>query len=220
MGLFIDEVGKFMTQTNDYFFPAAAPIIYGFLLLTVLLYLQVAKRANPNKIISFENETRLTWLSGNKIKPLLIAGLLIFGVGGCVRIAYYYSGGAQILETLLYERISRIPNISSDALFLAAIQLWMEGIVGSMLLMSSILMILNKERAGLNLGTIGLVISLVGVNLLNFYFDQFATIAKALSQYLLLYLLYSYQRRETHVGFYQPDRDWSNNNEEVQLEVI
>jgi hypothetical protein len=39
----MDEVGKFITQTNDYFYPAAAPIIYAFFLLTVLVYLQVRK---------------------------------------------------------------------------------------------------------------------------------------------------------------------------------
>jgi hypothetical protein len=44
VGLFIDEVGKFITKSNDYFYPAAAPIIYGFFLLTVLLYLQVRRR--------------------------------------------------------------------------------------------------------------------------------------------------------------------------------
>jgi hypothetical protein len=45
VGLFIDEVGKFITQTNDYFHPAAAPIVYAFFLLTVLIYLQVRRPA-------------------------------------------------------------------------------------------------------------------------------------------------------------------------------
>jgi len=45
VGLFIDEVGKFITQSNDYFEPLAAPIVYAVFLLSVLLYFRASRPA-------------------------------------------------------------------------------------------------------------------------------------------------------------------------------
>ena len=48
IGLFIDEVGKFITAENDYFYPAAAPIIYATVLIAVLVWIRARRDEEPD----------------------------------------------------------------------------------------------------------------------------------------------------------------------------
>jgi hypothetical protein len=47
-GLFVDEIGKFITVDNDYFFAAAAPVAYAVFVLALWVYFRVRGRRDPS----------------------------------------------------------------------------------------------------------------------------------------------------------------------------
>ncbi|MGZ4664206.1 MAG: hypothetical protein ACXV5Q_03935 [Frankiaceae bacterium] len=67
-GLFVDEIGKFITQRNDYFFPLAAPLIYLAILGCVWLARAVGRwRIDSARARMYVVLDRLTWELDGKL---------------------------------------------------------------------------------------------------------------------------------------------------------
>lgn len=71
----------------------------------------------------------------------------------------------------------------------------LEGLVGLLLIIAVILLLVKRDGFGLVLAATGLLLSLVGVDLLIFYFRQFSTIITATVQFIILLLVYRYRSR-------------------------
>jgi len=268
VGLFIDEVGKFITQSNDYFYPAAAPIIYAFFLVTVLVYFQVRKpptrdarselyraldamedvldhdldqgehaklearlkyvRENadhsdlanladsllafiasdaiytspeiPKFWLRWKNrllnlETR--WISQGRLRAILAGGLLALGIVALAELAQFLWGLRDPIQLeFMISELSTSSQISTaSGLGWFSARLILEGLVGLMLLIGAILLMTGYERRGIQVGSVGLLLSLTTINLLVFYFDQFSAMITAIIQFLLLLGVIHYRKR-------------------------
>ncbi len=259
VGLFIDEVGKFITQDSDYFFPLAFPIIYAFFLACVWLYLRVkrakardtrtllyhaledmkqvldhdldpfehtelvqelnqvmadAKHPNEQKLakalldfvraedvhLAHEPNTlerawtwtkfiAAQWPARRVFKWLLIAAFLWAGVTSLFEISALWaivSGMFQntILPPFVIQSGKAQYQINDPILLL--IHTGAILVTGAMCLAAALLLLLRRERIGLRVGTLAMILSLTAVTLLTFYFSQLYAIGDALSQLVLL----------------------------------
>lgn len=273
VGLFIDEVGKFITQANDYFYPAAAPIIYAFFLLTVLVYLQIRRpttydsraelyrtlsgmtelldrHLEPSERESLEKsltlvlesaedenqahlaqhllaylraetldlvpdeETRLErytrallhlerrWLTPIRYRAILVGGLGAIGLNTFLNLtqlllATRTPGG---LDSIFQQLLIAGQVSSTNGMLGFVSRMALEGSVGLILTLAAAFILIGWERWGLNLGVIGLLLSLAGVNLLVFYFEQFSTILTAFVQFVLLLTIFRHRQRLSDGG--------------------
>jgi hypothetical protein len=128
---------------------------------------------------------------------MALALLLLFSGGIIVaRVALQLGGLAyqtSLINWLLQEIIAgQITN--AGQLRWVVIRLVLEGGFGLLMAVSGLLLMAARERLSTRLASLSLVMMLTTVNLLVFYFDQFAAAATALAQYALLALVMVYRR--------------------------
>jgi len=267
MGLFIDEVGKFITRSNDYFFPPAAPIIYGVFLISVFVYLEI-RRYQPvstrqslytalemlmqavDQKLNAGQKTQLQaeleeakqlapgpearqmaemlhqyvagyqapeegersklvkayqafneWLK-NRLGRVWHRRLLILGLGLPSLLAIFELGllvwvildphqrSNPLIDGLMSSQ--EINSVRQIQWFLA--RLTIDAMTGLITLAAAILLLVRREHLGVDLGIIGLVLTLTAVNLITFYLDQFKAISNSLFQFGMLWLVLRYHR--------------------------
>lgn len=265
VGLFIDEVGKFITQTNDYFFPFAAPIIYAFFLVTVLVYLQAqrpfsrsprtemyrvfetmaevidddldsAERAHlEQQLVRIANQTerpdlallaktlqeflrsealrlvphkptlrqRITTGARDVIDRrmgalwlrrclLLSFGLLALGGIGSLLLSISLFIAPEDIGRFIVENERFVQGANSLTLYLVSTIL--EAVITILFILATILLMRRNDQTATQIGTWGLLLSLTVVNLLLFYYDQFAGIVPTIIL-LLIYVALGHYRR-------------------------
>jgi hypothetical protein len=264
MGLFIDEVGKFITRQYDYFFPAAAPIMYVFFLLVVILVIMINRprvvdgraelvqaleivreqlyrplepverehiERDLNKVIDTDPNTlhpdmarrllelvrsdprtapetrpawwlRLTkqleqWLTEGRLRSLLGVGMVLLGLvtlKNPLQVWLEHVIPNSALVAFLQSHAGRqIAPTDAPTLFITRLAL--EVLVGLLLLVSVGLLIAGKKRLACNLGYFSLLVSLVVLDMLLFYFEQFSTVAIVLLQLVVLFGVIFYRMK-------------------------
>jgi hypothetical protein len=199
-GLFIDEVGKFITSSNDYFYPLAAPLIYGMLLALVLVFVVVRRREDaapaavrPARISRWED----AHLPRRRFRRILIALLLMFGAAWVLSLIVFVALDPAVIREAI-EAAVNLPGDKverpSDPLFygLEAVILGLSGVV---LIGGAVALARRRESLGIRLATVGLVVALTAGALVSLYVEQISAIASTLLHAALLFGVIHYRNR-------------------------
>jgi hypothetical protein len=204
-GLFIDEVGKFITASNDYFYPLAAPLIYGVLLALVLLFVILRRRPDarpaavqPGRLAAWE----AAHLPRRRHRRILVALLGILGLAWLATLVVFVA----VDPATVREAIEAAVNVPGDRVerpddpVFYGLEAAILGAGGILLLLAAVLLGTGREPAGTRLATVGIVVALTAGALVSLYVEQVSAISSTLYHAALLFGVLHYRNRFLEPG--------------------
>ncbi len=199
-GLFIDEVGKFITASNDYFYPLAAPLIYGLVLALALVFLLVRHRegaspavSRPARVSAWED----AHLPRRRYRRLLVALLLLVGLGWLVSMAIVLAIDTPTLRQLI-EAVATVPGDRverpTEPVFYVLEEAIL-GVGGLLLVTAAVVLARGREALGVGIAMVGLVIALTAGAIVSLYVEQVTAIGSTITHALLLFAVVHYRNR-------------------------
>lgn len=174
-------MGKFITSSNDYFFPIAAPIIYAVFMLSVLLLLVVRERFGDSLVPVPAAPSRWKHLRA----------LLVVGYAGSAIVALLEVGGVMGLVVSIRTPFDLLIS-ESAASELSGNPLWLgvnavaSAAAGLLFAAATFLLWFRRDARGVRFGLAASVISLTVIALVAFYVNQFAAIGGVAVQAVLV----------------------------------
>ncbi|MFN8448617.1 MAG: hypothetical protein U0521_08515 [Anaerolineae bacterium] len=164
--------------------------------------------ATPNppllqRLFDMFRELEARYLTRQRLRLLVAGGLIAAGLVALLELSVAFAALASpaFLETLIRTLVLNVRLVTSSVSFAwFLILMLLNGIIGVMLALGGGLMLIARERLGSELGYLGLLIAVTMVNLLLFYFNQFAAVTTTILHFTLLIGVLYYRRTYLGVG--------------------
>jgi hypothetical protein len=196
-GLFIDEVGKFLTHDNDYWFRPAAMIIYVSFIMLFLTYKYLERKDKLVKKSGKFARAIDTTITRMVKKKIVAYGLWLYSI--------YYSV-EKIIDTVRIlasqEKMMMIEKFYRDYDFFEKSDTYLIvfkiifDIVAAMFFLLGARYFWSKKRSrGVRFFKYGLYINILIGSVFKFYFEQMGAVFDVLINILLLEILSEYKKR-------------------------